>query len=100
MDTTFQTEEKLPLAQLKKAHPSLKFVALRTVHRWTARTTRGALLESIRVGGRIMSSLAAVDRFLSVLNQSPSPLTDVPRSPHQRQRASEEAARELSRAGV
>lgn len=99
MSTPFNSEAKLPLSAILKAHDSLNAISPRTLLRWTQRTTRGVLLESVRIGGRTMSSLGAVDRFLAAMNPA-TPTDGGPRSPHQRQRASAEAAAELEAAGA
>lgn len=39
-----------------------------TVHRWSLRGVRGHRLESVRVGGRLLTSRQAVHRFLNALN--------------------------------
>ncbi len=104
MSDTFQVEEKLPLSKLLKTHPNLRAISPRTILRWTQRKTRGVQLEFVRVGGRAMSSHAAVDRFLAKLNTSPgatdSDAVSVPRSPSQRRRESDAAAAELAAAGA
>lgn len=39
-----------------------------TVHRWCLRGVKGHKLESVRVGGRLLTSRQAVHRFLNALN--------------------------------
>jgi hypothetical protein len=57
-------------------------------------------LEALRLGGRWVSSREALQRFAEAL----TPHTDTPasatRTPRQRRRASERAARELERLGI
>ncbi len=101
MNPIFEPEDKAPLSKLRKTQPSLRDVSLRTLLRWCQRGARGVLMESVLVGGRVMSSAGAVERFLAVLNQTPaSGSSSAPRSPHQRRTASEAAARELTAAGA
>lgn len=97
MSTPFSAEHHWPLSHLKKNHPRLAAASIRSIGRWTQRRTRGALLESIYVGGRLMTSFEAVDRFLAALNPVSA---DGPRSPNQRRRESELAAQELTQAGA
>lgn len=101
MTTTFATELKLPLSKILKQHPDLASVSMRTLFRWTQRPTRGAILEFTRVGGRVHSSIEAVNRFLAQLNDTttsaPGPTL---RSPHERSRASDAAAAELDAVGA
>lgn len=102
---TFATEQKLPLSALHKLHPDLTSVSLKAMTRWAERGTRGHKLESVRIGGRLMSSREALQRFLDALNGGGPPTAGVantsppPRSPHQRSRASASAAAELDAAG-
>ena len=91
----------------------LRRVDLATVHRWrmgVKSSTGGILkLEAIRQGGRWATSREALERFLTALTAAfdrgerpgeeaePEPR---PRSPAERQAASEAAARQLASIGV
>lgn len=44
--------------------------SLPTIHRWAMAGCRGIVLESWFLGGRRCTNTAAVDRFLSALNQN------------------------------
>jgi hypothetical protein len=76
-----------------------------TVYRWTvkgskARNGERILLQSVRVGSRIVTTTAAVERFVSALS-SADPNTKVDfRSPTRRWKASEKAAAELRQLGL
>ena len=88
----------LPIAAAAKRHPDTRCVSPRTVIRWATRGVRGVKLEARRVGGRFHCSVAAISRFVEALNPT-SATADQPRSPHERNRASEAAAEELAKAG-
>ena len=99
---TFETEAKILLSAAIKRHPDLNTISPRTLLRWAKRGTRGVRLESIDIGGRTFTSLESVGRFLAKLNGTAPTTSDPlpsPRSPHQRQRASEAAAAELAASG-
>lgn len=101
MRTELQPDEYAPLTTIARTHPQLKSaVSHRTLARWTSsRGCRGVVLESTIIGGRRMTTLVAVDRFLAALNSTPATV-EAPRSPTARNRASELAARELTAAGA
>lgn len=74
-----------------------------TVFRWCLVGCKGAngeriRLQHVRIGSRILTSWPAVERFISSLTTPVDP-TPVPRTPTQKQRASEKAARALEVAG-
>ena len=83
-----ETEEPIPLREVCKVFPGRtgKGVALSTVWRWilqgrkSRQTGRVVKLESIQIGGRRYSSLAAARRFTAALNaedaQGPYPNVD------------------------
>jgi hypothetical protein len=97
--TDFASEEKFPLARLRSLHPAVRNVSLRTLHRWATRGARGHKLESQKVGWAIMSSPAAIDRFLAAIN-CPTSDAPAPRSPAQRKAASARSDRVLNAAGA
>jgi hypothetical protein len=101
-------ETLLSLAQVAKRLPPNRNdrpVSLSCVLRWIlsgVRTPRGRVrVEGIRLGGRWLTSVEALERFIAAqtpdLSQPPAPL---PRSPAARRRASERAAAELERLGI
>lgn len=70
-----------------------------TVHRWRLRGIQGIRLESIRVGGRRVTSLQALERFFArttaaIDGEGPR------RATSSRQSAIERAERELAEAGI
>ncbi len=98
-----ETENLLPLAkaagmlpgrQGKRCHES-------TVLRWVLKGCNGVKLEAIRMGGRWLTSLQALQRFAQALtpNQEEPPAKP-PRSPASRQRASKRAAEQLEKVGI
>jgi hypothetical protein len=91
---------KITVSQIKLHRPDLAFISPRSWTRWTQRPTRGHTLESIRIGGRLFVTLKAVDEFIAALNAAPESALPAPRSPSQRQRASQQAAAELEAAGA
>jgi hypothetical protein len=78
----------------KRCHPS-------TIFRWAMKGVRGVRLEVLRLGGRLITSREALQRFAEALSadleQAPRP---APRSPAKRRRASERAAAELEKIGI
>lgn len=58
-------------------------------------------LEAVRIAGRLMTSRAAVARFITAQQPDEEPaVAPAPRSPSARRRASEAAAEQLARAGI
>ncbi|QEL19128.1 DUF1580 domain-containing protein [Limnoglobus roseus] len=57
-------------------------------------------LEHARTPGRVMTSIKAVERFLTAITGTPAVVGVPSRSPSERQRASEEAARQLKAMGI
>ena len=91
------------------AHRGKGTIAPSTIFRWVksgakAPDGRVVTLAAVRVGGRWITSHGAVLRFVAALTPAadPIPASSPPptRTPTQRQRASEAAARELERRGA
>jgi hypothetical protein len=57
-------------------------------------------LQALKVGGRLLTSVEAVARFLEALNAAPGETAPQPRSPAARSRAAERAGEELLRLGA
>ena len=73
-------------------------VHISTLYRWTQRGFRGVKLETLRLGGGLVTSIEALQRFaerLSAPEGSAKARSDV-----QRRRDNEQAARELDRIGI
>src|SRR3954447_16953391 len=99
------TEEILTLAQAadellrrrrgRKTHVS-------TLYRWTVSGCRGIILEHIQIGATRATSREALQRFFARLTQGSECRATLPfhRTPVQRQRRSEAAAKELERLGA
>jgi hypothetical protein len=108
LSTDLTQETLLTFAQAARLFPPARLgrpVNISTIWRWCIKGVRvpggGVIrLEHIRVGGRTLTSREAIGRFAA--RQTPvSEQTAVQlRTPGQRQRASEKAARELERIGI
>src|SRR5262245_22295980 len=107
-------EQKVPFAKLAEELPparSGKKCHLSTLIRWATKGARGpggqqVRLEAARLGHRWVSTREALARFMAALTPRPiqnpteSPVaSEEPRTPSQRQRASDRAAAELERIG-
>jgi len=112
IDTT--VEDPIPIVQLSQLYPHKvpgtrgKPVSPMTVENWTKKGIRGIKLEVLVVGGRLCTSLAALDRFYQEVTRS-KVLGDRPgwgssawqgRSNKARQRAAEKASKRLEEAGA
>lgn len=103
------TEEPIPLTAAAKLIPpgrSGRRTHLSTLLRWINRGARGPggtaiRLEAIRLGGRWLTSRAALQRFADRLTPTASdePMP-APRTPGKRQRDSERAAARLTAKGI
>ena len=102
-------ETLLSLAQAARRFPPARLgrpVNSSTVWRWARKGAKvpgvGIVrLECVRVSGRWLTSEEAISRFVAAQTpQGDSDARPVPRTPTQRQRASERAARELDRIGI
>jgi hypothetical protein len=101
-------ETLLPLADAAKFVPpghGGKRTHLSTLLRWICRGARGpkgerVYLEALRAPRGWLTSREALQRFLVALTPTPGELAPTPRTPGQRQRASDRAAAALERAGI
>jgi hypothetical protein len=102
-------ETLLSLAQAARRFPSYRAgrpVNPSTIWRWCRQGVRvpgvGVVrLECVRLSGRWLTSMEAISRF--VIAQTPpedAARMEAPRTPTQRRKASERAARELERIGI
>jgi hypothetical protein len=91
----YSSEHVIPVNDVPKHVPGRP--SLRTVWRWTEKGARGAKLETLLVGGRRVTSLEAIRRFLTAIN---SPKTPSVSQSARRQRAIEQAEHELNEAGI
>ena len=72
-----------------------------TVYRWCTRGVRGVKLETLLIGGTLCTSVEAIRRFILATSQRKAGAAEeLTRTPAQRRRASERAARELEKLGV
>jgi hypothetical protein len=91
------TQEKLiSLLEARGVFPGRP--SLCTLWRWRLRGVKGRKLESVALGGRIYTSLEAIERFARHQQGS----TDAPqiRTPAARERAIRKAEQELADAGI
>ena len=81
------------LATGQRPHPS-------TLHRWRLRGIRGIRLETVRCGGRRLTSVEAVRRFLAETTAAVDGASTPARTSRQRQAAIDRAEAELDAAGI
>ncbi len=101
-------ETLLSLAQAARMFPPTRLgrpVNISTIWRWCRKgvLVRGVgvvKLECIRVSGRWLTSREAIGRFAARQTPASEHMTEGLRTPGQRRRASERAARELDRIGI
>lgn len=76
-------------------------VHLSTCHRWRLRGVNGIRLETVRMGGKRVTSRQAVERFFAATTASVDGESTAPASaPHDRSAAIARAERELEQAGI
>lgn len=63
-----QSEELLSVFEVTRRLPNRPHIA--TVHRWITRGLRGVKLEATRIGGRVFTSVEALQRFADALTSS------------------------------
>lgn len=73
-------------------------VNVATIHRWAKNGVRGVRLESLRLGGGLVTSVEALQRFAESLTAGDG--QRVVRTSAQRERAADRAEAELEAAGV
>jgi len=102
------TEQVFTFAELARRLPKVggKKIHVSTLHRWCRKGVRGVLLEFRMLGGRIFTSVEAVDRFSKQLAEARKwPIRgqrqrSSERTPTQRERDIARANRVLDRAGI
>lgn len=102
-EAEFFDEPFLSLGQAAKLLPGRqpgKPIAVVTVSRWCLRGLRGNRLRSVMVGGRRFTTRKWVAEFIKAVNSQDSWQAELPdnRTPDQRRRAADQAARELAAA--
>lgn len=106
MAIDLQNETLLTLDDAAKALKSVggKKPHTYTIRRWCLKGCGGVLLESTRVGRRIMTSAEALQRFADARTQlmspPPIPIFRKPRTPAQAKRAMDRANKILEEAGI
>jgi hypothetical protein len=100
-------ESMLGLAEAARrlpAHREGKPVSASCLLRWVLTGVRGPSgkvhLEAVRLGGKWITSLEALERFAEALTPRPENARDLPRSVQARQRASERASKRLDQLGM
>jgi hypothetical protein len=93
-----RTEKLIPLFAAGNALPMPTKPSRPTLWRWKTRGVRGRVLETIRVGGRIYTSIEALERFL--VHAGGEQRSAAIRSPRRRERDIREAERELAAGGL
>ena len=91
-------EELLTVREAAKRCPARPHVA--TMWRWILTGLDGVKLDSIKVGGKRLTSVESISRFIAATTAQASGEPLPSRSPKQRERAVEQAERELAAAGV
>jgi hypothetical protein len=102
------TEQVFTFAELAKRLPRVgeKRIHVSTLHRWCRKGVRGVCLEFRMLGGRIVTSLEAVDRFSATLAQVTerqprrAPRQPATRSASQRESEIARATRVLEETGI
>ncbi len=87
-----QTEQVIPIGQVPKRLPHRPHIS--TVYRWIA---KGGL-ETLRLGGRVFTSVEALERFAEHRGGRPKPPESTPTP--QRQREIAGAERRLRESGI
>ncbi len=87
-----QTEQVIPIAQVPKHLPHRP--NLSTVYRWIG----AGALETMKIGGRVFTSIEALERFTEHRGGRPKP-PESTRTP-QRQRQIADAERKLKKSGI
>ena len=87
-----QTEQVIPIGQVPKRLPHRPHIS--TIYRWIA--TGG--LETVRLGGRVFTSVEALERFAEHRGGRPTPPESTPTPQRQRQIA--DAERRLRESGI
>jgi hypothetical protein len=75
-------------------------ISLTTCFRWASRGCRGVVLETVRVGSRLVTSEQALERFVAALSRPSGGEVAMPRPAKARSKASERAGRQLQEAGI
>jgi len=92
------SEHLLTLTEAAKTLPGR--VALSTIWRWMQRGVRGVRLQTVLVGGLRYTSREALQRFVEATTAAADGQPIPARTSRQRQKAIEQAERELAKAGI
>jgi hypothetical protein len=100
-----ECEALIPLREVGSIIPSSRYgkrLNFATIWRWAMHGARGRRLEAVKLGGSLYTSREAISRFAEHVTGSDTPTSPAPavRSPAQRQRDQERAAKMLDEAGI
>lgn len=98
MTIDISCETLLSFSQAAKTLPGNPHIS--TIHRWRLRGIRGQKLETILVGGRRFTSVEALERFIARTTAAANGEQIPVRTPRQREKAIEQADRELAKDGI
>ena len=91
-----ETEDLIPFELAGNSIPGRP--ARCTLFRWTFKGVRGTRLETLLIGNKRFTSREAIARFIASQNADQTPAPSI--TPHQRQRQSEAARKELEKLGI
>jgi hypothetical protein len=96
------TERLVPLSELPNHIPQRngRKLGISTGYRWTLHGVRGAVLESIQLGGSRFTSVEAIQRFVTELTRRRDGQPVSERTPPCRQRRRDKVEAELDRIGI
>ena len=90
-----KNEQLLTLAEACRSIPP-RGVSRATLFRWIQKGVRGAILATIKIGGRTLTSQQAIDSFITSMNSSDAPQTAPSFTAEQRSRMSAAARATLA----
>jgi len=88
--------------QVPRGRDRSKRIHTSTIYRWCTKGVRGERLEAVRVGGLLVTSCEALNRFFHRLNAGEDGAASYATAAHKRQREREikQAERKLSAKGI
>lgn len=95
---SIESETLIPFQQARNEFPGRKRVGNATLHRWRLQGVRGAVLETLVVGGQRFTSREAIRRFVEAQNQPQAADSGI--TAEQRQARSAAARASLASRGI
>lgn len=95
--TTRLTEEKLHALVEAVEIASGQRLHLSTILRWCTRPRRGIKLESVMLGGRRLTSVQAVHRYMQAITEATDGTNTQTETPRQREKAAQRSASLLAK---